>query len=219
MTRPSGVPDETVWGIGLAVSRSRIADDERPRTATRRGELHPRRSETLAHGYRSTAAWLYCEAGDLDRARELFDREAAHQFDAPFDSVWLQTVGLWSECAAALGRTDMGELLYGRLAPYSERFFFSGSHDIGGLARPLGRTARLLGRLDDAERHYRDALRLHEAIGAPYWLARTQLDLAELLVDGHRGDDEARTLAASALGSAEEHGYGGLARRATALVD
>lgn len=52
-------------------------------------------------------------------------------------------------------------------------------------------------------------------MAAPYWIARTQLDLADLLVA--RNPDEVRALASEALSHAAVHGYAALAARAEAL--
>ena len=50
----------------------------------------------------------------------------------------------------------------------------------------------MLGRLEDAERHFHDALEMNRRMGAWPWVAYTQHDLAEILVGRDaRGDREA----------------------------
>jgi tetratricopeptide (TPR) repeat protein len=88
------------------------------------------------------------------------------------------------------------------------------------VARALGRLATQLGRYDEADTHLRRALEVSERMHAPYWIARTQLDLAELCIARqHPADSEkARDLIQTARGSAERHGYGGLLPRIERLL-
>ena len=51
----------------------------------------------------------------------------------------------------------------------------------GSLARELGLLATALGRLDDADRHFADAIAANDAMGALPWLARAQADHARML--------------------------------------
>ena len=136
---------------------------------------------SLQLGYRSALTWLYCHAGRFDDARPLFDQDADAGFAAPRDSVWLQIVCFWSESAFLLQRREVAADLYSRLVPFADQFYCTGAHDIGAVAALLGHLAHLLERPYDAEAHYRRALDLHESMRAPYWIARTQLDLADLL--------------------------------------
>jgi len=126
--------------------------------------------------------------------------------------VWLQIVCLWSESAFLLQRREVAADLYSRLVPFADQFYCTGAHDIGAVARYLGHLAHLLERPYDAEAHYRRALYLHESMRAPYWIARTQLDLADLLTQTH--PDEARQLVEQASTTAAAYGYDGLTRRA-----
>jgi hypothetical protein len=73
----------------------------------------------------------------------------------------------------------------------------------------------MLGRRDEAEQHYRNALEIHEGMEAPYWIARTQLDLADLLLSTDH--DQAVALAAAAAARAATYGYEALATRAGQL--
>jgi len=121
---------------------------------------------------------------------------------------WLQSMAFLADCAADMGRDDAAALLYEKFSPYVGRFMFVGSLDEGAVARPLGRLATLLGRFDDAERHLLDALEMHERIPAPYWTARTRLDLAELFVtrQGATDSEAAHDLLQEVERSAESYG-------------
>ncbi len=83
----------------------------------------------------------------------------------------------------------------------------------GALARSLGRLAHLLGRSEAAEAHFRTALSINERIEAPYWIACTQLDYADLLRDVGKIDEAVR-LVDQALETAKTFGFAALESRA-----
>jgi hypothetical protein len=72
----------------------------------------------------------------------------------------------------------------------------------GALARPIARLAALVGRPDEADELFREALDAHQRWPAPYWIARTQLDWAEALLARDPADTEARALIRDATASA-----------------
>ena len=163
---------------------------------------------SLAIGWRLSVVWLHCLNGSLDQAERLFSLYAPDPADIPLDVVWLQSMAQLGESAVHLGRTRVVEQAYERLLPYADRFFFSGAHDTGYIARPLGRMAAFVGRVEAAEQHLRLALDKHRQKGLPYWQARSALDLAEVV--GGRDPDGARSLVEEAARLAAEHGFGGL---------
>lgn len=79
----------------------------------------------------------------------------------------------------------MAETIYRMLLPYGERIVLigNGTGCWGSTDRPLGLLCRFLGRLDDAARHFNAKIALSASAGAHPWLARGQLDLAELLLE------------------------------------
>ena len=191
----------------IYTQRGRLA--ELVDVAVQAGEENP----TLP-SWRTALVFVYTEA------TLLFDTDYATGFsELPFDMTWLQSMSFYSDYAADTGRADAARALYERLSPYAGLVIFVGALDKGAVARPLGRLATLLGRYDEAETHLRRALETHERLEAPYWIARTQLDLAELC--GARRNptdtDTARDLIQQVRHSAEQHGYGGLLPRAHRL--
>ena len=158
---------------------------------------------SVAVGWRLAIVWMYCQAGRLEEAADRFATSPLVPAELPLDSVWLQSMALLGDCSVYLGRPDLAAACYEDLEPYADLFWFSGSHDIGYLARYLGRMAACLDRYDDAVRHLRYALRMHAEKGLPYWEARSALDLAAV-VPGEAVELEAR---AAALVST--HGFGG----------
>jgi tetratricopeptide (TPR) repeat protein len=74
-------------------------------------------------------------------------------------------------------------MLYELLLPYADRVAVSYAEvSTGSVSRCLGILAAMLGRWEDAERQFEDALAMNERIGARQWLAHTQRDLARMLL-------------------------------------
>ena len=171
--------------------------------------------------WRTALMSVHNELGRSDEAAALFDiGERADFSDLPFNETWLQTATQYAECAADLRRTDAAPLLYAQLLPYAARLVFVFSLDWGAAARTLGRLATLLGRYDDAETHLGDALVMHERIQAPFWIARTRIDQAELCLTRRAGDDltTARDHLDQAQRIVDEYGYAGLQLRIDRLA-
>jgi DNA-binding CsgD family transcriptional regulator len=128
-----------------------------------------------------------------------------------------------AQLAAEFDDRETAADTYRWLAPFAELFVCGGAGVIGvfGSARlPLGQAAAAAGRLDDAVRHLRAAVEIHERAGMPpgtatarYWLARV---LARRRRPGDR--DEAGALAASAAAAAEALGMAPLRRDVDQLI-
>jgi len=162
------------------------------------------------------AAWegvlarTYAELGQLDRAAELVRRAADDGFERlPRDFVWLTGMENWSYATAAVGDVDAAELVYELLAPFKDQFIWSGAVGDGLVAGPLGRTATVLGRYDEAEALLTAAEAVHESIPLPVQLGRTRIDLARCLIRrGGPGDYErARAVAELAAAAARDGGW------------
>jgi hypothetical protein len=91
---------------------------------------------------------------------------------------------------------------------------------LGALARPLARAATLLDDYEQAELWFATAHDIHTRLQAPYWLAKGQLDHADLcLARLAAGDTEhAHQLATTAAATAAEYGCAGLSKRAARLL-
>jgi DNA-binding CsgD family transcriptional regulator len=166
---------------------------------------------------------LAIELGRED-AGALFDEMAARDFaDVPVTERWLDALAVLAEACVILGapRPRQAQLLYDLLLPYSDRLMavlVEITH-LGAVSRFLGMLATLLGRWNDAERHFEHALALNERMGLRPFVAHTQHAWADTLVK--RGDtsdiDRARELNAQALAAAREIGMVRLQRMAEAL--
>jgi hypothetical protein len=88
------------------------------------------------------------------------------------------------------------------------------------VAHHLGLLATTLGRYEEADQHFHDALAIHERIGAPQFVAQTRLERASMLLRrrGPGDEEQARNLLGQALSTARELGLLNVERRAAALL-
>jgi tetratricopeptide (TPR) repeat protein len=170
---------------------------------------------------RAVAAHLYCELGRLEQAEALLARDAANDFaDIPYEVAWLTAMTGYARVAAETRSARAAQYLYDRLAPWRAHIDCPGNTVNGSVARYLGLLAAALGRLDAAETHFNEALRAHERIQAPYWIATTRLEKAQMLLERAQPNDQqqARLALQDALGVARLMGFASIARRAADLL-
>jgi DNA-binding SARP family transcriptional activator/tetratricopeptide (TPR) repeat protein len=132
--------------------------------------------------WRCVLVHVLAETGHADEARAALTVLARDRFAAlPFDEEWLVSATLLADAANVLGEVEPAGVLYELLGPYADRIAISYPEiSTGAVARSLGVLAALLGRRDDARRHFDDALIIHRRIGARTWLTRTERDAARL---------------------------------------
>ncbi len=149
------------------------------------------------------------------------DEQLAGGFSMYADSTWLVGQVLWADSVVRCGHRAAAPMLYERLEPWHDQFATAHIMVQGAVAHYLGRLAHLLDRHDDADRWYGQALELHEALDARFFVALTQAAWAELLADRDQAGDAARAreLADAALPVAREHGYGYVERDASSLLE
>ena len=145
-----------------------------------------RRSVEEYPGYpiwRCVLAHMAGELGYVPEARAVVAALAADDFaSVPFDEEWLVSMSLIAETTCALGEAELAEALYERLLPYADRVAISYPEvSWGAVARYLGLLATTAEAWDDAEQCFRQAVEVHERIGAESWLARTRRDHAAML--------------------------------------
>jgi class 3 adenylate cyclase/tetratricopeptide (TPR) repeat protein len=171
-------------------------------------------------GIRPALAHLYVEIDEHDKARALLRDAVASRFrDHPIDALWRGAIGDWAEVAVEVEDPEAAVLLYDLLEPWGDQFAFNGASTRGPVAHELGGLARVLGRLDDADRHLATALELCQRMRCPFFTARVHLSRVRLLRARNRpGDDaEAAALLSQVATESARHGFANLERRAAAL--
>ncbi|HET6771318.1 MAG TPA: AAA family ATPase [Actinomycetota bacterium] len=168
---------------------------------------------------------LACLLLDLDRANEargVFDELAREGFAVLHrDSAWLCGMALASEACARLGDREAAEFLYEQLLPFEGQHAVAHAEgSLGAVDRCLGLLATTLGRLDHAEQHFLNAIRINDAMGATPWTAHTQHELARMLLsrDGPGDRERAEVLGTAAGRTATELGMTSLERRTMGLL-
>jgi hypothetical protein len=159
--------------------------------------------------FRCLLARLLADLGDEDGARSVFEPLAADRFSGiPVNNDLLLSLSHLAEVAWFLRDADRGAGLHDLLLPYCRLVVDAMESTTGAVDRYLGLAALTAGDLQAAERHLRDALQLNARIGARPWAARTQADLARLLLARDQPGDreQALELVAAALGTARRLG-------------
>src|SRR5262249_31167196 len=159
--------------------------------------------------WRAYAAGYRVSRKQGEEARRELECLAADLEAVPRNFFWLNTMSWLAEVVSFVGDVRRAATLYDLLVPYVDRCAVSGAlYCRGAVARPLGVLATLLGRYDDAERHFEKALEMNARIRARIWVAHTQHDYARMLTarDGPGDREKAAALAAQALATAREVG-------------
>ena len=168
--------------------------------------------ETGPHigAWRAVLARLYSETDQLAEAREQVDMLRVNDFDLPLNWTWIGYMVTLSEAVADLHDTPAAAVLYERLRPVAGQvsvvtLMVTAS---GSVALWCGMLATCLGRWDDAEHHFADALAMNERLGARPFVVRTRRAWAGMLLGRNAPDDalRARELIAAALAEAERLG-------------
>jgi tetratricopeptide (TPR) repeat protein len=169
-------------------------------------------------------ALLDAEQSRMTSARATLGQLAADNFArVPDDSEWLETMVNSSELCALVGGESHAAVLYEKLKSHARRFAVDGIAGacFGSVSRQLGLLAAMMGRWDDAERYFDDALRDHERVGAPCLVADTKRNHAEMLL-AYAGPDErerALQLLGEAVGTYRELGADAQAQRVDAMLE
>ncbi|MGH7803398.1 MAG: hypothetical protein ACREQJ_03550, partial [Candidatus Binatia bacterium] len=149
--------------------------------------------------WRCYRIYLQAESGRGEEARRGLEALAPDGFAAlPRDGQWLLATSFLAHAAATLREPASGSVLYRLLLPYGRRIAVVTALSCwGAVALALGLLAAALGRLADAERHFEDALELHQKLAARPLVAVTLYAHARALVEG--GTSAARTRVADFL--------------------
>ena len=172
--------------------------------------------------WRAALVFIYCELGQEAAARR--ELEALPVGDlprVPRQRGWVLTAVLLAEVCAVLRDTGRAQTLYNMLLPLAEQHLTSRADGyLGPAGVYLGNLADILGRSDDAARHFEHALEMTALIHARPWVAKTQYDFARTLLARRRSGDRgrARELLDQALSTAEGLGMASLAGNARKML-
>jgi DNA-binding winged helix-turn-helix (wHTH) protein/tetratricopeptide (TPR) repeat protein len=110
------------------------------------------------------------------------------------DILWPSAMSCSGIAAALCGDEEKCDEIYGLLSPLSGQNAAVGYSVIclGAIDRALGCMASALGKWDDAEEHFEEALRSNEAQGSPLWHAHTLQDYSRLLAARAKPRDRTR---------------------------
>ena len=135
--------------------------------------------------FRCTATYINAELGRKVEVQTDFSYLTGPGFESlPRRGVdWPVVLMLLSEICCYLGDKAQASRLYELLLPFAERNLTS-FHIVsfGSAGTSLGKLAMLLGRFDDAVRHFEYALHFNERTGARPWLADAQYEYARMLL-------------------------------------
>jgi class 3 adenylate cyclase/tetratricopeptide (TPR) repeat protein len=182
----------------------------------RAGELLPAVRD-LAERFPGIPAWrggvitLAARSGDFELARRELERFAGDDFSAiPRDVNWMAGMSLLAEAIALIGDVDRAARAYEELLPY-EGLVIVVARAIGcngPVDRVLGMLAQLLGRVEEAERHFGNAVEIATRMGDRPGMALCGLGLAEMLLARDDSNDRelAQEMLSTVLGTAREMG-------------
>ena len=174
-----GEPDR--WNVeNVELWALRTLQDRRPELEDRmRSWPHP----IFVEWYAAKIVLCLVAKGAMEEAATTLARYEA--FDpatqAP-DNLWLSQVGTVAEAAAAVGHRPLAGRLYEALLPFAgTALITAGAVDFSGAVdHYLGLVAAALGRPEEAAGHFRNAVAMHERLGARPWAARSNRELAAL---------------------------------------
>lgn len=169
---------------------------------------------------RCALALACADADRRDEAIEHFDWIAASDFTAARrDYTWTLSIAMLAEVCFVLGDEERAARIRPRLAPYQGRNAAIGALlCLGSIARYLAMLDSVLGRHDEAEQMFEQALAADRRLGAPVLLARGNLQRA---ICRARTGDRAGALTAlnPALALADNLGLTQVASKARALEE
>jgi hypothetical protein len=158
----------------------------------RLGELSPmlEASPGSVPAFRAALALALCAGGKTAEAARALEEVAREGLQSlPVDMTWTTTVTTLADVAARLAARDRAADLYEILAPWPALVVFNGLYVFGTVSRALGLLAAVLHRLDAADAHYAHAADQLTKLDAGPWLARVQMEWADVLdVRGRSGD-------------------------------
>jgi DNA-binding SARP family transcriptional activator/tetratricopeptide (TPR) repeat protein len=171
--------------------------------------------------FRCALAHVHARLGRLSEARRTLDDLTRDDCLAlPFDQEWLYAMSLLAETSALASDVGSAAILHRLLVPWATFNAADTAEGIrGSVSRYLGLLATTLGRWEQAELHFEDALAKNARMGVRPWLAHTQLDYARTLLARDDASDRERALEllADARATYRDLGMEGWAKEASQM--
>jgi DNA-binding CsgD family transcriptional regulator len=239
--------DTRAWQI-RAITGAKLASlTGDPRHEHWFGTLEKESNQTYLAGRWAILAAHYVGRGDVDRAREFYQRLPPWRTWQPPSFVAHAVLDLRAQAAVLLGDAEGAAVAYQRLQPWA-RYFVAGGTGLvamgGSGESTLGCLAAGLGKPDTAVRHLRSAVTANQRAGLPPFELQSRHELAKVLAKRGRGEDraealvladdaargaarlgmqvlraDAQRLADSLRGNADGSGPGGLTRRESEIAE
>jgi class 3 adenylate cyclase/tetratricopeptide (TPR) repeat protein len=172
--------------------------------------------------YRAASALMYAEMEWVTEARADFDICAEDDFSrVPRDENWLGAIAELAEVCFFLDDATRADILYKLLAGSADLnvpvAYYVG---MGSASRQLGLLSATLGRVDEAARHFEDAVAMNVRMGAWPWVARTRLSYGAVLLrrNGPGDRERAVSLLQQAHDFAKESGMAKVERESARLL-
>jgi class 3 adenylate cyclase len=172
--------------------------------------------------FRAILAMTYADLGREEQAKVEFEGLAVDDFsNLPSDSNLPLTLAYLAVAADFLNDARRAAALYDLLLPYAGHNIIvgAGAACLGSASRSLGILATTMGRWEDAEKHFGDALEMNASMGARPLVAWTQHDHANMLLRRDEPGDREKSLelVSEALNAAQDMGMKALVEKALAL--
>jgi hypothetical protein len=161
-------------------------------------------------------ATALAEAGRLDEAARLLDTALLDGFALPDDNIWLTGMCNWANAATLCAHREAAGALVAILRPWADHVAFTGVSCTASIAHWLGALSIVGERYDDAARHLDRAAAVHAALGAPFFIALTELERTRLAIAV--GAAEAPDHLAQVEVLSRKHGFGAIEARARDLA-
>jgi class 3 adenylate cyclase/tetratricopeptide (TPR) repeat protein len=170
-------------------------------------------------GFRAGLAVSLIEAGEVDEAREIYERLLAGGVDQlARNPIIVHTLTFIASLCASLGDAERAPEIERSLEPYRDLWVVGGSNSYGPVWYFVARLLALQGRHDDADAAFAEAARRCEAMQAPLLGAWNDISWAEALACRGLGES-ARSLLERAAAVATEHRAPGVERAALLALE
>jgi class 3 adenylate cyclase/tetratricopeptide (TPR) repeat protein len=165
---------------------------------------------------RAMVGLLHLELGRPEDARRELERVSDGGFGSiPRDQVWSSCALVTSELCVRLGDQDRAADVLTLVEPVQDAVAYNGLVPLGSLAWAAARCHATLGRTEDADRGFAQAVEVHDRLEGRGVQARCLLEWAEALRETDPG--RSAELSSRARRQAEELGLTAVAERAGAL--